>query len=60
MKRRILVKEVVNLPPKETMTFSFNELVGFKLFKSYIDIQDDYLLDNENDCIYARPISKFT
>lgn len=45
---KILVTEVVNLPPKETITLSFDELVNSSYLKANIDIQDSYLLDNEN------------
>lgn len=45
---KILVTEVVNLPPKETITLSFGELVNSSYLKANIDIQDSYLLDNEN------------
>ncbi|WP_277587245.1 vWA domain-containing protein [Psychrobacillus antarcticus] len=43
-----LVNEVVQLPPKETVTLSFDELVKSSYLKANIDIQDSYLLDNEN------------
>ncbi|QUG40926.1 BatA and WFA domain-containing protein [Psychrobacillus sp. INOP01] len=43
-----LVSEVVKLPPKETITLSFDDLVNSSYLKANIDIQDSYLLDNEN------------
>ena len=43
-----LVTEIVKLPPKETITLSFDELVNSSYLKANIDIQDSYLLDNEN------------
>lgn len=43
-----LISEVVKLPPKETITLSFEELVTSSYLKANIDIRDSYLLDNEN------------
>lgn len=43
-----LISEVVKLPPKETITLSFDKLVTSSFLKANIDIQDSYLLDNEN------------
>lgn len=42
-----LVTEVVKLPPKETITLSFDKLVNSSYLKASIDIKDSYLLDNE-------------
>ena len=36
------------MPPKETITLSFDALVNSSYLKANIDIQDSYLLDNEN------------
>lgn len=43
-----LVTEAVKLPPNETITLSFEGLVTSRYLKANIDIQDSYLLDNEN------------
>ena len=43
-----LVSEVVKLPPKETITLSFDGLVKSNYLRANIDIQDSYLVDNEN------------
>ena len=43
-----LISEVVKLPPKETITLSFEELVTSSYLKANIDTRDSYLLDNEN------------
>ncbi|MGB2870291.1 vWA domain-containing protein, partial [Psychrobacillus psychrotolerans] len=54
---KILVTEVVNLPPKETITLSFDELVNSSYLKANIDIQDSYLLDNENIILMQDQLS---
>jgi len=43
-----LVSEVVKLPPKETITLSFDGLVKSNYLRANIDIHDSYLVDNEN------------
>jgi len=52
-----LVTEVVKLPPKETITLSFDELVNSSYLRANIDIQDSYLLDNENIVFMADQLS---
>lgn len=43
-----LVSEVVKIPPKETITLSFEELVNSSYLRANIDIKDSYSLDNES------------
>ncbi|SDM48692.1 von Willebrand factor type A domain-containing protein [Psychrobacillus sp. OK028] len=42
-----LVSEIVKLPPKETITLSFDELKNSSYLRASIDIKDSYQLDNE-------------
>ncbi|MFJ7825123.1 BatA and WFA domain-containing protein [Psychrobacillus sp. NPDC096623] len=52
-----LVSEIVKLPPKETITLSFDELVNSNYLRAYIDIQDSYLLDNETIVFMQEQLS---
>ena len=54
---KTLVTDVVKLPPKETITLSFDELVTSSYLRANIDIQDSYLLDNENIVFMADQLS---
>ena len=44
--KRLMTEEVI-LPPKETITLSFEQLSTSSYLKASIDIKDSYLLDNE-------------
>ncbi|MEK4522782.1 BatA and WFA domain-containing protein [Psychrobacillus sp. FSL W7-1493] len=53
-----VIKEAVILPPRETVTLSFNELEEASFLKATIDVSDDYLLDNEMVVFMQDQLSK--
>ncbi|QFF98305.1 VWA domain-containing protein [Psychrobacillus glaciei] len=53
-----LVKENVTIPPNETITRSFNELLESSFLSASIDIKDQYALDNSMTVIMQDQISK--
>lgn len=53
-----LVKESVRLPAGETVTLSFDELEEAIFLKATIDVEDDYLMDNEMTVFLQDQLSK--
>lgn len=53
-----LVKENVTIPPSETVTLSFNELVESSFLRASIDVNDQYTLDNSMTVFMQDQLSK--
>ena len=53
-----LVKENVTIPPNETVTLSFDEMVESSYLKASLDVQDQYALDNTMTVFMQDQLSK--
>ncbi|MEK4484943.1 BatA and WFA domain-containing protein [Psychrobacillus sp. FSL H8-0484] len=53
-----LVKENVTIPPNETVTLSFDEMVESSYLKASLDVQDQYALDNTITVFMQDQLSK--
>ncbi|WP_342600496.1 BatA and WFA domain-containing protein [Psychrobacillus sp. FSL H8-0483] len=53
-----LVKEDVTIPPNETVTLSFDEMIESSYLKASLDVQDQYALDNSMTVFMQDQLSK--
>ncbi|MEI4771815.1 BatA and WFA domain-containing protein [Psychrobacillus sp. FJAT-51614] len=53
-----LVKENITIPPNETITLSFNELIESTLLTASLNVKDQYVLDNSMNIFLQDQFSK--